>query len=151
MRTTKAHISLRIRAVWSMPLLFAAWIVRTKSLRTYRTTVYLLQAVFHANFSITWGHMSTSKKNLIDTKIVATCISTSGCLPHEFQCNMTSCIDGIKRCDRHKDCDNGADEEDCGEWCVGNPYLSNSRSHPYQLDKSILDLRGVWCHVSVCK
>ena len=28
MRTTKAQISLRIRAVWSAPLLFAAWIVQ---------------------------------------------------------------------------------------------------------------------------
>ena len=27
MRTTKAQISLRIRAVWSAPLFFAAWIV----------------------------------------------------------------------------------------------------------------------------
>ncbi|XP_052762517.1 G-protein coupled receptor GRL101-like isoform X2 [Mya arenaria] len=36
-----------------------------------------------------------------------------GCLPNEFQCNMTSCIDVIKRCDRNPDCQNGEDEMDC--------------------------------------
>ena len=31
MQTTKPQISLRIRAVWSAPLLFAAWIVYTST------------------------------------------------------------------------------------------------------------------------
>lgn len=41
------------------------------------------------------------------------CLCT-GCLPNEFQCNATTCIDGIKRCDRAPDCQDEEDELDCG-------------------------------------
>lgn len=40
-------------------------------------------------------------------------VSICGCLPNEFQCNRTSCIDVIKRCDRHPDCHDGEDEINC--------------------------------------
>ncbi|KAK7483115.1 hypothetical protein BaRGS_00025611, partial [Batillaria attramentaria] len=36
-----------------------------------------------------------------------------GCLPNEFQCNNTHCIDIIKRCDLKDDCEAGNDEENC--------------------------------------
>ena len=42
-------------------------------------------------------------------------MSVAGCLPNEFQCNSTTCIDGIKRCDRRSDCQNAEDEMDCGK------------------------------------
>ncbi|KAL4218463.1 hypothetical protein ACF0H5_023197 [Mactra antiquata] len=61
-----------------------------------------------------------------------------GCLPNEFQCNSTSCIDVIKRCDRHPDCHDGEDEINCetymcpethskcaNHYCVPNEDLCN--------------------------
>ena len=45
MRTTKAQISLRIRAVWSVPLLFAAWIVQY---------LYFLYPKFQASIWLLW-------------------------------------------------------------------------------------------------
>lgn len=54
------------------------------------------------------------------------CISflISGCLPNEFRCT-NSCIDNIKRCDKKKDCENGEDEDNCGEFLE---YLSDFHS-----------------------
>ncbi|KAH3712735.1 hypothetical protein DPMN_072490, partial [Dreissena polymorpha] len=40
-------------------------------------------------------------------------VQNCGCLPNEFQCNSTSCIDSIKRCDRNQDCQNSEDEIGC--------------------------------------
>ena len=45
MRTTKAQISLRIRAVWSTPLLFAAWIV---------LYLFLLYTIFQISSKSLW-------------------------------------------------------------------------------------------------
>ena len=39
-----------------------------------------------------------------------------GCLSTEFQCNSTTCIDLIRRCDRVQDCSGGQDEEDCSKY-----------------------------------
>ncbi|XP_059145903.1 G-protein coupled receptor GRL101-like [Physella acuta] len=40
-------------------------------------------------------------------------VETCGCLPTEFQCNKTTCIDKMQRCDRRADCDNESDEMNC--------------------------------------
>ncbi|XP_029633576.2 G-protein coupled receptor GRL101 isoform X2 [Octopus sinensis] len=40
-------------------------------------------------------------------------VKTCGCLPHEFQCNETNCVDLVKRCDTVQDCDAGEDEINC--------------------------------------
>ncbi|XP_076456714.1 G-protein coupled receptor GRL101-like [Babylonia areolata] len=40
-------------------------------------------------------------------------VQVCGCLPHEFQCNMSHCIDVIRRCDLSQDCEDGSDEENC--------------------------------------
>uniref|UniRef100_A0A0L8HUC8 Uncharacterized protein n=1 Tax=Octopus bimaculoides TaxID=37653 RepID=A0A0L8HUC8_OCTBM len=40
-------------------------------------------------------------------------VKTCGCLPHEFQCNETNCVDLVKRCDTVQDCDAGEDEVNC--------------------------------------
>ncbi|XP_076437604.1 G-protein coupled receptor GRL101-like [Babylonia areolata] len=40
-------------------------------------------------------------------------VEICGCLPNEFQCNKTHCIDVIKRCDLSPDCDDESDEESC--------------------------------------
>ena len=42
MRTTKLQFSLRIRAVWSVPLLFAAWIVSTCYSRNFKPLASLI-------------------------------------------------------------------------------------------------------------
>ena len=39
----------------------------------------------------------------------------AGCIPHEFQCNDTVCIELIKRCDLKDDCEGGNDEIGCGK------------------------------------
>lgn len=39
----------------------------------------------------------------------------TGCLSTEFQCNSTTCIDLIRRCDRTEDCSDGLDEKDCSK------------------------------------
>ncbi|CAG5119298.1 unnamed protein product, partial [Candidula unifasciata] len=40
-------------------------------------------------------------------------VDICGCLPTEFQCNMTTCINIVQRCDTRVDCDNGSDEMHC--------------------------------------
>ncbi|KAK6167360.1 hypothetical protein SNE40_021407 [Patella caerulea] len=40
-------------------------------------------------------------------------VEICGCLPNEFQCNNTHCIDAIRRCDTFADCEDGNDEQDC--------------------------------------
>ncbi|GAB1600041.1 G-protein coupled receptor GRL101-like, partial [Argonauta hians] len=40
-------------------------------------------------------------------------VKSCGCLPHEFQCNETSCVDLVKRCDTVQDCFGGEDEINC--------------------------------------
>ncbi|GFO01757.1 low-density lipoprotein receptor-related protein [Plakobranchus ocellatus] len=46
-------------------------------------------------------------------------VKICGCLPHEFQCNSSHCIDLVKRCDRTLDCQDGEDEEDCEDALPG--------------------------------
>ncbi|XP_025091011.1 G-protein coupled receptor GRL101-like [Pomacea canaliculata] len=40
-------------------------------------------------------------------------VEQCGCLPNEFQCNRSHCIDVIKRCDLTDDCQDGSDERNC--------------------------------------
>ena len=51
MRTTKAQISLRIREVWSEPLLFAAWIVSISEI----PSLYLASLAAQAGLCLTWS------------------------------------------------------------------------------------------------
>ena len=37
-----------------------------------------------------------------------------GCHADEMQCRDGGCITSSWRCDRHMDCDDGSDEDDCG-------------------------------------
>ncbi|KAK3589232.1 hypothetical protein CHS0354_020093 [Potamilus streckersoni] len=65
-------------------------------------------------------------------------VETCGCLPNEFHCNSSVCIDIIHRCDQKKDCVDGADELDCetyscpsthskcaNHFCVPNDFFCN--------------------------
>ncbi|XP_075225702.1 G-protein coupled receptor GRL101-like [Lycorma delicatula] len=42
-------------------------------------------------------------------------VAVCGCLPNEFRCS-NSCVDLVKRCDRHKDCEGGEDEQECNTY-----------------------------------
>lgn len=59
-----------------------------------------------------------------------------GCLPNEFKCNSTTCIDGIKRCDRQNDCENAEDERDCGKYMTSSlnlwRHIFKKEKHAYQ-------------------
>ncbi|XP_068081726.1 G-protein coupled receptor GRL101-like [Anabrus simplex] len=39
-------------------------------------------------------------------------VAECGCLPNEFRCT-NSCVDLVRRCDRHADCPDGEDEQGC--------------------------------------
>lgn len=41
----------------------------------------------------------------------------AGCLNNEYQCK-NKCIELVKRCDKHPDCDEGEDENDCSEYLI---------------------------------
>jgi len=46
--------------------------------------------------------------------VVAATRPPGGCHDNEMQCRDGSCITSSWRCDRHLDCDDGSDEDDCG-------------------------------------
>jgi len=46
--------------------------------------------------------------------VVAATRPPGGCHDDEFQCRDGGCVPTSWRCDRHSDCDDGSDEDDCG-------------------------------------
>ena len=69
MRTTKVQISLRIRAVWSAPLLFAAWIVKYLVSVSEISRLYCLASVAaQAGLSITGSKIP--KTGFLVTRLV---------------------------------------------------------------------------------
>ena len=57
MRTTKTQISLRIRAVYSAPLMFAAWIVAISVI----PRTLLASVTEQAGLSLTWSHITEGR------------------------------------------------------------------------------------------
>ncbi|CAE1285336.1 G-protein coupled receptor GRL101 [Acanthosepion pharaonis] len=54
-------------------------------------------------------------------------VKICGCLPHEFQCNETTCVDLVKRCDTFRDCEEGEDEMECESYvCPPNRGKCNN-------------------------
>ncbi|KAI0209309.1 hypothetical protein LSAT2_006031 [Lamellibrachia satsuma] len=60
--------------------------------------------------------------------ICAVLATFQSCHHDEFQCNATSCIDLIRRCDLYRDCENNSDEQDC-ETYVCPPSHFKCRNH----------------------
>ncbi|ESO99179.1 hypothetical protein LOTGIDRAFT_142042, partial [Lottia gigantea] len=71
-------------------------------------------------------------------------VEICGCLPNEYQCNDTHCIDLIKRCDTFNDCEDGNDEESCETFvCPDNFYkCDNHFCIPRELECNFVDNCG---------
>ncbi|XP_069137842.1 G-protein coupled receptor GRL101-like [Argopecten irradians] len=61
-------------------------------------------------------------------------VDVCGCLEGEFQCNKTVCVDIIRRCDRHRDCEDGKDEEDCETYTCPTTHNKCKNSYCYPQD-----------------
>lgn len=83
---------------------FVNWFVAAKNIfHWFFTFLHKIEIIFMQCFAYLHFIISSSENTIVESCDV----------DNEFECENHMCIELIRRCDRHIDCDDGSDELDC--------------------------------------